>query len=592
MNLKRLKNNTLNLLFKTLSVVKNEDRFKLVNLIFLLIIQSILDVLTIASVVPLMYLLEGKENTYFLMNELLNKYNINYFNIDNINLTFYIPLFVILTMIISTLSRLYIVFKTNNFIELIRYGISSELMNKYIYKNYEYKEKSEIAKSILSEVDQFIILVFQPTMLMLTNIFLMIGIIAYIFSSSFSASILTILILGTFYLIFYFFSKNILNIEGIKSEKANKGRFKVAIEAFECIKDIKIYSAEKYFSKRFCKYSKSFAITNSIYNTLVASPKFLLEMIVFITLSLAVLIIALRDIISLNSLPLLGTFAFAAYKAQPALSNIIYGINSLEYGSKIISNLYEEINSDNHFLKNQKNVNREIRENKICLKLENVSFKFNKKEGINNINVDINHKSLFVVMGCSGSGKTTLLNIISGIIKPQKGRILFNHALFSNKGPRISYLHQGFSLFDASIAENVAFGIEKDQINSDRLIMALKDAEILDYVNGLDNNIHEKIGEKGFSLSGGQKQRIALARALYFDPDILLLDEPTSSLDDDNEMKIINTILKLSKKMTVIMSTHKTNYLPSKTLVGFLNEKNNFEIKSLKLFRFKKPSFK
>ena len=101
-------------------------------------------------------------------------------------------------------------------------------------------------------------------------------------------------------------------------------------------------------------------------------------MIVFITLSLAVLIIALRDIISLNSLPLLGTFAFAAYKAQPALSNIIYGINSLEYGSKIISNLYEEINSDNHFLKNQKNVNREIRK-QICLKLENVSFKFNKR---------------------------------------------------------------------------------------------------------------------------------------------------------------------------------------------------------------------
>ena len=587
MNLKSVENNTLNLLFKTLSVVKNKDRKKLVSLIFLLIIQSILDVITIASVVPLMYLLEGKENTYMLMNELLNKYNINYFNINNVNLTFYIPLIVILIMLISTLSRLYIVFRTNNFIELIRYGISSELMNKYIYKDYKYKEKSEIAKSILSEVDQFIILVFQPTMLMITNIVLLIGIITYIFRSSFSASILTILILGTFYLIFYIFSKSILNNEGIKSEKANKGRFKVAMEAFESIKDIKIYSAEKYFSNRFCKYSKSFAITNSNYNTLVASPKFLLEMIVFITLSSAILIIALRDIISFNSLPLLGTFAFAAYKAQPALSNIIYGINSLEYGSKIISNLFEEINSDNHSFKSKNIINREIRDSEICLKVENVSFIFNKKEGIKNINLDINCKSLFVVMGGSGSGKTTLLNIISGIIKPQKGKVLFNKTLFKNKEPRISYLQQDFTLFDSSIAENIAFGIEKDQIKLDKLNMALRDAEILDYVNSLNNKIHEKIGENGFNLSGGQKQRIALARALYFDPDILLLDEPTSSLDNKNKMKIINTILKLSRKMTIVMSTHNTNYLPSDTLIGYFNEKNFFEVKSLKNFKLR-----
>lgn len=573
--------NIWNLLLKTLSLVKNEDRLKLFNLFFLLIIQSILDVITIASVIPLMYLLEEKENTYLLMTELLNKYNLNYISINNVNLSIYIPVTVIAVMLVSTLSRLYIVFRTNNFIELIRYGISSELMNKYIYKNYDFQEKSKIAKSILSEVDQFIILVFQPTMLMLTNIFLLLGIIAYIFRSSFSASILTILILGTFYLIFYIFSKKILNIEGIKSENANKGRFKVAMEVFESIKDIKIYSAENFFSERFSKYSKSFAITNSTYNTLVASPKFLLEMIVFVTLSSAILIIALKDLVSLNSLPLLGTFAFAAYKAQPALSNIIYGINSLEYGSKIISNLYEEINSENNSFKNLKTVNKVIREDKICLKLENVSFEYNKKEGIKNINLNIFNKSLFVIMGESGSGKTTLLNIISGILKPKKGRILFNKNLLSKKGPIISYLNQDFSLFDASIAENVAFGLQKDKINYDKLNMALKDSEMLDYVNGLNNNIHEKIGENGLSLSGGQRQRIALARALYFDPDILLLDEPTSSLDKENEMKIIKTILKLSKKMTIIMATHKKDYLPKNTSIGFFNKNNYFEIKNL-----------
>ena len=117
------------------------------------------------------------------------------------------------------------------------------------------------------------------------------------------------------------------------------------------IKDIKIYSAENYFSERFKKYSRSFANTNAIYATLVASPKFILEMIVFIAIAIAIYFISVSNLESFNSLPILGIFAFAAYKCQPALSNVIYGINSIEYGSKIISNLYSQLDKSNNNLK-------------------------------------------------------------------------------------------------------------------------------------------------------------------------------------------------------------------------------------------------
>ena len=213
-------------------------------------------------------------------------------------------------MIVSTISRIFIVFKTNMFIENIRYSISSKLINNYINSNFNNKDTGEVAKLILSEVDQFIIIVFQPTILMLTNIFLLFGILIYIFSVNISASFLSIFVLIGFYFIFYIFAKKLLNIEGLKSEKANKGRFKTGIESFQSIKDIKIYSAENYFSKKFKKYSKEFAMTNSIYNSLVASPKYLLEMIVFIIISFSILIMASRDLINLNSIPLLATFAF------------------------------------------------------------------------------------------------------------------------------------------------------------------------------------------------------------------------------------------------------------------------------------------
>ena len=148
------------------------------------------------------------------------------------------------------------------------------------------------------------------------------------------------------------FSRRILNLEGYKSERANKGRFSTAIESLKSIKDIKIYSAEIYFINRFKKYSRIFSNTNAIYSSLVASPKFILEMLVFIALAVAVLFISISKLDNLNALPLLGIFAFAAYKAQPALSNVIYGINSIEYGSKIISNLYKELQKSNTNIKN------------------------------------------------------------------------------------------------------------------------------------------------------------------------------------------------------------------------------------------------
>ena len=572
--------NTYYLLVDTLSFIQKKDKYKFVNLILLLLIQSILDVVTIASVIPLLYILEGKDKLFEQVFELSQKFNLSSLDLNIDELIILIPIIVILIILISTLSRLYIVFKTNQFIEEVRYKISSNLMEKYINNDFNNKNTSEVAKSILSEVDQFIIIVFQPTILMLTNIFLLLGILIYIIFTNISASLISIIILISFYFTFYIFSKRILNIEGIKSENANKGRFKTAIESFENIKDIKIYKAENYFSNRFKEYSKSFALTNSTYNSLVSSPKYLLEMIVFIILSFSIIIIGFSNSTDINSVPLLGTLAVAAYKAQPALSNIIYGINSLEYGSKIINNLKNKLKKKSTFKDNSIKIKNNNKSS--FLSVKDLSFNYNKNEGINNINLQIDNPSLFIIFGKSGSGKSTLLNILSGLLKPQKGEILLNKKFTNDKNPRISFLNQNYSLIDASIAENVAFGIKTNDIDYENLYSALKKANIFNYVSNLKNSVFENVGEKGSKLSIGQRQRIALARAIYFKPDILLLDEPTSSLDIVNQKSVIKTILKLSTKITVIMSTHKLDFFPSELKVGLIDDLGNITIRKIK----------
>ena len=569
---KKKKNNFIKLLFTVFSFLKKGKESK--NLILLMIIvsfQAVLDVLSLASVIPLIYLVQDSNTLSIKLENIFIGWGIsNQLFIQKSLINIYVPLIVILLMIISTIFRLFLIHKTNNFIEDTRHSISKRLMANFINHNPLLNiDTTEIAKSILSEVDQFIIIVFQPTILMLTNFILLVGIIIYLLLTSFQASIFSLLTLLFFYFLFHYFSKGILNRTGIRSESSNKGRFKTAIESFRNIKDIRIYQVENHFIQKFNKFSRSFANANSLYTTLTASPKYILEMIVFIALALSILFFVIANESSFELLPLLGTFAFGAYKAQPALSNVIFGINSIEYGSKIISNIQARINLKK-IPKTKSIFYKKIEKSESCILVRDINFKYGKsiKKGWGeNLNFDIKYNSLFIILGESGSGKSTLLNLLAGLIPSYNGSITFNTNLFNGSNPQIAFLHQDCTLINASILENVAFGQKEEDINFEKLFNSLKKAEIYKYVSKLKNTIYENVGEGGSKLSAGQIQRIALARALYFEPNILILDEPTSSLDKDNELNIIETLSRISREITIIMSTHRTQSLPENATI-------------------------
>lgn len=224
------------------------------------------------------------------------------------------------------------------------------------------------------------------------------------------------------------------------------------------------------------------------------------------------------------------------------------------------------------------------------IELRNVSFKYknNQMRILQDINLEIKKNSKTAIIGKSGSGKTTIVDIIIGLLEPSKGQLLIDNVEIKenklvNWKKRIGYIPQNFYLFDESIKKNVAFGINENQIDENKVKNALELAQLKDFVDSLEKGVETKVGNQGIMLSGGQKQRIIIARALYNDPDVLILDEATSAVDEEVEKNFIDNLIKIGENKTIIIISHRKSTIEncdrilkvSEGKIIQLNEKKN-----------------
>ena len=239
-----------------------------------------------------------------------------------------------------------------------------------------------------------------------------------------------------------------------------------------------------------------------------------------------------------------------------------YNQASMLYVSSIFKN-ENSINSKRFVDKIQKDINgsKKITKFEKFIELKNVSFKYenNKSYILKDINIKIEKNSKIAIIGKSGSGKTTIVDILIGLLEPTEGSLLIDNEKVSELvswKKRIGYIPQNFYLFDESIKKNVAFGINEENIDENKVIKALEFAQLKGFVDTLEKGIETKVGNQGVKLSGGQKQRIIIARAVYNNPDVLILDEATSAIDEDVEKDFINNLLKIGKNKTIIIISH------------------------------------
>ena len=556
-------------LFKYVSII---DRLRGLRVIALVCIMALFEVAGIASIMPLIGFLIQPEQ--IMSNENFLYLIAFFFDSEILSIKQTAIFLSASSIIISSLAiiiRAYTNYRLNIFIEFTRHALSTQLMQKYLNVKYSYvirNNSSIFTKAILSEVDQFIGQVFRPIVLMISYTIVSIFVLGLLLILYWYVTLFVFITFIALYALVYLSLKNLLNNLGEKVVQTNEQRFKVASEVTEGIKTIKITRSEKLFMQRFFQASKNFSRSQAAKQSAVLIPNDFVEFVIFggtITgILLYVLIMPLSDSAFMdNILGPLSAFALAAYRLKPAASNVFIGVSSMRFG-RPIQNSIQRLSGSLEVNKSEKE-NGSVLEHFEKLELLNVNFCYGDKEhpALQNQNISVKRGEALGIIGESGSGKSTLVDILIGLLEPDTGDRLIDQKKVKGNDEQwrelFGYVPQEIFVLDDDYFANVAFGVDRTRIDRSRVIEACKQAKLHDFIlTSQAKGYKSKLGERGINLSGGQKQRLGIARALYFKPRVLILDEGTSALDPKIEDQLLSSLEDLKGQLSLVMITHRS----------------------------------
>ena len=340
---------------------------------------------------------------------------------------------------------------------------------------------------------------------------------------------------------------------GKKRAESSMKTFRILMEAFGNYKFVRLKGNKNELITNFNNSMHESTRTQVVSNSLSIMPKSILESLGFSLLITVVIYVLVKYNDASMIIPIISMYALALYRILPSVHRLLGNINNIAFMQHSLDLIDDAIHWPT-----EKEGDEQILFNDTII-LKNISFKYaTGNEVINEASFIITKGEKIAVTGESGSGKTTLIDLIIGIHKPTSGEIIIDNKPLNDENVRcwrkkIGYIPQNVYLFDGTVAENVVCGSE---VNNEKLEIALKKANIWDFLLTKDG-FHTKVGEGGIQLSGGQQQRIGIARAMYDDPEVLVLDEATSSLDNETEAKIMDEIYYASKSKTLIIIAHR-----------------------------------
>ncbi len=555
-------------------------------IVFLSIFQAILELISIAAVIPFItFLLKPDElNNYLFIFEYLNNLNV----LIQDNLVISLCLIFCLIFLIKNILIIFINKKIFQFIFKFRSSLHIDLLNKVLHQNYLFFVKEGFSKinNILSEeINNYCLNSVRPMINLLRELIICFGLFLLV---SFAGYLTNLIFIIPFVLVIALILKKINKFIQDWSQTRIKNKEDLVKLKYSLIHGIKetlingnIYKLLNHFKKNYISL-QNIDVKN---NTIGTYPRALLEQTVIIIFILIIIFMNKTTNNFDDTIIILGFYLAVSYRLLPAINNIAVSNQQLKFGKPSHNKIFEyfSLKKENFFLENHEKQN--VLDFKKSIDLKNISFSYQgKKKIFENLNLKINKNEIIGIFGESGSGKSTFLDILTYLIKVDEGHIYLDDKQLLNLSDIRKYQNlfsivtQESFLTNESILENIIPNIDNENFDKDKLDNSIEFSCLRTTIKSLENGLNTKIGLAFKSLSSGQKQRIAIARAYYSDREILVFDEATNALDEKNEKKIFENIAGLKNKRTIIIISHKTENLKICDKVYFV-DKNNIYLK-------------
>jgi ABC-type multidrug transport system fused ATPase/permease subunit len=448
-------------------------------------------------------------------------------------------------------------------------SLSSRLLRSYLNSPYTFhlqRNSADLVRNVTAEIPLIFSGVLVPILILITEIMVMICIsLLLAISEPVSSAIASIFLGISIFILNRTISKQ-MGGQGLIRQEQSGQMIQWVNQSLGGIKEIKLLGREIFFLNAFAKSTQAFCKANLFVGLATQLPNLLIDTVLISAVLLIVIFSLIQGRVIQSILPMLSLFAIAALRLMPSAKRIVSTITNIRYFQYTVDLIYQDL----VYLEKIENLQISLNQSQISLikleksiELQNVQYQYpnSSQQSLMGISLIINKGELVAFIGSSGAGKTTIIDIILGLIIPSQGQILVDgknilHNL-ANWQQQIGYIPQSIYLSDDTIRSNIAFGLTTDEIKEEQVLAAVKASQLEELVYNLPDKLDTLVGERGIRLSGGQRQRIGIARALYHNPEVIVMDEATAALDNTTEREFMNALESMSGQKTMIMIAHR-----------------------------------
>lgn len=551
-------------MLKTLSLFCNLRERILISIFFIFqFIISFLEFITL-SLIPIFILyIENSKKSINQLENIKNYFSDNFFQLEINNLILAAFIFLIFVLIIKNLLQVFIIFFEAYIVKILIYSNTNKVFSNTVNQNLINiisQRSSELLRNITTDVSKSIGYL-MCTLIIFKEVILLIGILLAIFFNNKTLGILTFVFVMLILFAYLIFVNKKLVKKGRQALESKSNIIEGVTNYIGIIKEIKIYKIENFFLNYFSKNLR-IKLKNDMFKHILSKiPRNILEISLIILICSALYFLNYSSTDSEVILPTIGLFVAAMFRIIPIIASINQSYATLRYNKALFYYVKDKINLlDNKNKFGFEYDNRQPIKDFKKLSFLNLNFSYDQIKIFKNFDFTIIKNDINGIIGKSGSGKSTLLNIIIGLIKPQTLDIKIDEKKLESKSYKldgeIGFVPQDVFLINGTIKENIALGIDIAKLDEKKINSIAKDTCIIEMFKNSNLNFESPVSDRGLNLSGGQRQRIGIARALYREPEYLLLDEATNQLDSKTKFEILENIKSKYKNTTTIVVSH------------------------------------